>query len=57
MAKPCSQAAGQMFSITSGESCPRVKFRGFGRTAGNRSLESSPQIEHSGKNSIPFWAA
>jgi len=57
-AKPCIQTAGQMFSITSGESCPRVKFRGFGRAAGNRSLGSSPLIEHRVvKNSIPFWAA
>lgn len=35
-----------MFSITSGESCPRVKFRGLGRAAGNRSPGSSPQMEH-----------
>ncbi len=35
-----------MFSIASGESCPRVKFRGLGRAAGNRSPGSSPQIEH-----------
>lgn len=36
-----------MFSIASGESCPRVKFRGLGRAAGNRSPGSSPQFEHS----------
>lgn len=35
-----------MFSITSGESCPRVKFRGLGKAAGYRSPGSSPQIEH-----------
>lgn len=35
-----------MFSITSGESSPRVKFRGLGKAAGNRSPGSSPQIEH-----------
>lgn len=55
--KPNSQAVSQMFSITSGGSYPGVKFRGFGRAAGNRSLGSSPLIEQSGKNSIPFWAA
>lgn len=35
-----------MFSITSGESCPRVKFRGLGKAAGYRSPGSSPEIEH-----------
>lgn len=55
--KPNSQAVSQMFSITSGGSYPGVKFRGFGRAAGNRSRGSSPLIEQSGKNSIPFWAA
>lgn len=46
-------AAGQMFSITSGA----VKFRGLGKAVGYRSPGSSPRIEHSGKNSTPFWAA
>lgn len=49
-----AKAAGQMFSITSGESCPRVKFLGLGKAAGYMSPGTGTSDwvwEQRGKNS------